>query len=193
MRQSLSQLWLRRVLLQQPSGKRVGSGVSQTGKQICPSGRLQKPRNRGNAFDIKNKLQETNDNKAASSVAQPLVVAFRCGVSHGAERSACMRDAARPCRGERRESAVISFTLSFLCQFCSFKFRGLLIVALLLLVCVTCPVSVSVRLACSADQIYEGPGTPLPFRAVALLLAAAAGCIGVDGASCGKSIHRVSR
>jgi len=38
---------------------------------------------------------------------------------------------------------------------------------------------------------HEGHGTPLPFRAE-LLLAAAARGIGVAGASCGKTIHRVS-
>lgn len=38
---------------------------------------------------------------------------------------------------------------------------------------------------------HEGHGTPLPFRAE-LLLAAAARGIGVDGASCAKTIHRVS-
>ena len=40
--------------------------------------------------------------------------------------------------------------------------------------------------------IYEGLGTPRPCCAVGLLPAAAARGIGVDGASCGKAIHRVS-
>ena len=38
---------------------------------------------------------------------------------------------------------------------------------------------------------YEGHGTPLPFCAEVLLLAAAARGIGFDGACCCKSLHRV--
>ena len=39
-------------------------------------------------------------------------------------------------------------------------------------------------------EIYKGLGTPLPLCAVCLLLATAARGIGIDGASCEKSIHR---
>jgi len=41
------------------------------------------------------------------------------------------------------------------------------------------------------DGNHEGHGTPPPFRAVGLLPAAAARGLGIDGASCGKALHRV--
>jgi hypothetical protein len=80
--------------------------------------------------------------------------------------------------------APIFLSLSFCPLFLSFA---------LLLVCEACPVSVSVRPErLSVSGVSRDPGHHSRFVPFVLLLATAARGIGVDGASCGKSIHRVS-
>ena len=67
----------------------------------------------------------------------------------------------------------------------------LLLPFLLLLVCPACPVSVSVRPGrLSASGTTRDTGHHSRFVPFALLLAAAARGIGVDGASCGKPVRR---
>ena len=75
--------------------------------------------------------------------------------------------------------------------FPSLSFCSLLLPFTLMLVCEACPVSVSVR----PERLSVAGGTRDPghhsrFVPFALLLATAARGIGLDGASCGKPIHR---
>ena len=75
--------------------------------------------------------------------------------------------------------------------FLPLSFCSLLLPFALLLVCEACQVSVSVRPErLSVAGVSKDPGHHSRFMPSALLLATAARGIGVDGTSCGKSIHR---